>query len=166
LPSTTYPQDPRECEGFAIDATSCRTSRSELGPLLDSFYLPTGQHSQGNAQNFQAIYVNRISDKTTAGYSVNGNPSWPSIVETDSQIPVPSNYVVNTTAHEMGHLLGEGGLLLANGNLVHSMSHNKGLDYLMSDSGNTAPCRISRDDWNLMNFTQGTRILGADGKAH
>jgi hypothetical protein len=37
----------------------------------------------------------------------------------------------------------------------------------MSETNNVnAFCGISRDDWNIMNFTQGTKIVGADGKAY
>ncbi len=93
----------------------------------------------------------------------------PPIVRTDvGTRSVVGNYRENQTAHEIGHILGVGASFTINGQVVGSIHHNnRGSDYLMwYNNYASAPCRISRDDWNLINFTQGTMILDADGKAH
>jgi hypothetical protein len=155
---------------FPFPASSlCRTSTSELGPLLDSFYEPSGQHNQGDANDFQVMYVNKISKEGVGGYSVAGDPTLPAIVRTDvGTRSVVGNYRENQTAHEIGHILGVGASFTINGQVVGSIHHNnRGSDYLMwYNNYASAPCKISRDDWNLINFTQGTMILDVDGKAH
>jgi hypothetical protein len=59
---------------------------------------------------------------------------------------------------------------IADPNDGNTMSHDpnsRGAAYLMlTDHPNSTPCSLSRDDWNIMNFTHGTKILGEDGKAH
>jgi len=38
---------------------------------------------------------------------------------------------------------------------------SRGSDYLMwPNNFNAAPCKISRDDWNIMNFVQGSPVSG------
>lgn len=150
--------------------TPCRTSKSELGPLLDSFYVPSGQHNQGDASDFQAMYFNNLAKANLNGYSVAGNPTLPAIVKTDYGTSYAvANFRENTTSHEIGHILGVGASFTINGQSVLSMQHdNRGFDFLMNKDSyySSASCRLSRDDWNLMNFTPGTKILGDDNKAH
>lgn len=114
------------------------------------------------------MYVNKISKDGTGGYSVAGDPTLPAILMTDfGTRSVVSTYRENLTSHEIGHILGVGKTFLINNQSVETDHNKRSTDYLMwYNNYSSAPCRISRDDWNLMNYTPGTLILGKDGRAH
>jgi hypothetical protein len=143
---------------------------SEIAPLKQSFYQT---HAQGTPNSFYVFYVDKFSEESIGGFSQPLVPQWPPAVATvwlKSPTP-PSNFVSNLTAHELGHVRGRGGSLTVTVNgqevQVQTAGHPKGKRLLMSETNNVnAFCGISRDDWNIMNFTQGTKIVGADGKAY
>jgi hypothetical protein len=89
------------------------------------------------------------------------------VMATDWPAPV-TNFEENITGHEIGHILGRGKRFTIGQNIVPTEYHNMiGPDYLMYRlNSNTTPCKISRDDWNMMNWVSGTPILGKDGKSH
>jgi hypothetical protein len=133
--------------------------------------------------NFFAFYVNNISDppqkdKKILGFSNAGFALDPAMIAAvpiwPFTPPIAPNIVQNVTAHEMGHILGLGEELKVlgiadpnNGNTMIHDPNSRGAAYLMlTDHPNSTPCSLSRDDWNIINFTRGTKILGEDGKAH
>jgi hypothetical protein len=135
----------------------CRTSRSELGPIFDNFYGLPPLQPRGNGGNFEAFYVNKIASPIVLGYSVAGNPYYPTIVSTDyGNSTVPSDYIENKTAHEIGHILGRGALVGGIQTKPHNERNNSYLMWAYNSNGN--PCRLSRNDWNIMNFVQSSTI--------
>ncbi len=138
-------------------------ANSELGGLVSAFFAdPVRTAWRSDPSSFFAFYVNQISKEGVGGFSIPLRRDLPAIVAVEWPTPKTNGYLENLTAHEFGHILGRGAILTVSGAQIQTPSHNtKSSDYLMyPNNPNGTPCRISRDDWNIMNFVQGSAIPG------
>lgn len=111
------------------------------------------------------FYVNDISDQTVGGFSLPQIGLYPAVVRANWPPGKAAGYVENITAHELGHILGRGGLLNTRDaqNVVvpvRTPSHTlRGANFLMfPNNPGIVKQRLSRDDWNIMNFYEKSPI--------
>ena len=149
-----------EHDQLGQDCYACQ-SNSEIGPLKNAFYQ--AGYPQGSATSFYVFYFNDFTDQSTGGFSQPQVTGYPAAVRAVWPPPKVSAYVENLSAHEFGHILGRGGEFPIPSQQfpVQTTGHNMtNSSYLMFDRNqNSTPCRLSRNDWNIMNFVNdGTPI--------
>jgi hypothetical protein len=100
-----------------------------------------------NPKSIFATYYQSIQDPDTWGVSIGENPTVPIVVRGDlagKTGATPADlFSANTTAHEIGHVLG----------LPDLYERGKKVDFLMywSNDGKQLRCRIGRSEWNKIN---------------
>lgn len=111
------------------------------------------------------IYNPDNSAKITGGFTLPKSQSTGIFVMTDWPIGTPPTHVDNITAHELGHTLGRGGRFVwMVGPTVHNvrtLPHAKCGECLMLDNYNSTSARrerLTRDDWNTMNWVKESPI--------
>jgi hypothetical protein len=121
-----------------------------------------------NPDMFYVLYFQRFDENQVGGISDPrlDHRRWPASVHTDYDPPLPNQLnqnrlVANATVHEIGHKLGQPD--------HHERTEPHGPTYLMVRNLDVSletvqhetdaakyPCRLSRKDWNRMNYVYPT----------